>query len=128
MNNEKEIDIPFGAFDSELYYQEIYIPDGFKATIEDNKIILKRKESEDERIRKAIIEFFELQDDNTTYSFVSKKDILAWLEKQKEHWSEEDDQHMSKCIGAIAAKDGWTFAEKVEEKHWIQSLKQRIKG
>ena len=41
------------------------------------------EESEDERIRKAIIEFFELQDDNTTYSFIPKKDILAWLEKQK---------------------------------------------
>ena len=42
------------------------------------------RESEDERIRKAIIEFFDLQDDNTTYSFVPKKDILAWLEKQGE--------------------------------------------
>lgn len=40
------------------------------------------KESEDERIRKAIIGFFELQDDNTTYYFVPKKDIIAWLEKQ----------------------------------------------
>lgn len=41
------------------------------------------KESEDERIRKAIIEYFNLQDDNTTYSFIPKKDILAWLERQK---------------------------------------------
>ena len=39
-------------------------------------------ESEDERIRKAIVEFFESQDDNTTYSFIPKKDILAWLERQ----------------------------------------------
>jgi len=42
------------------------------------------KESEDEKIRKAIIEFFESQDDNTTYSLVQKKDILAWFEKQGE--------------------------------------------
>lgn len=41
-------------------------------------------ESEDEKIRKAIIEFFESEDDNTTYSLVSKKDILSWLEKQGE--------------------------------------------
>ena len=40
------------------------------------------KESEDERIKKAIIEFFESEDDNTTYSLVRKKDIIAWLEKQ----------------------------------------------
>ena len=45
------------------------------------------KASKDERIRKAIIEFIELQDDNTTYSFIPKKDILAWLEKQGENKS-----------------------------------------
>lgn len=42
------------------------------------------KETEDEKIRKAIVEFFVLQDDNTTYSFVPKEQILAWLEKQSE--------------------------------------------
>ena len=41
-------------------------------------------ESEDERIRKAIITFFESEDDNTTYALIPKKDILAWLEKQGE--------------------------------------------
>lgn len=46
------------------------------------EIFPELKESEDEKIRKAIILFFELQDDNTTYSLVPKKDILAWLEKQ----------------------------------------------
>ena len=49
-----------------------------------NRIFPELKESEDEKIRKAIIEFFELQDDNTTYSLVPKKDILAWLGKQGE--------------------------------------------
>ena len=49
-----------------------------------NEIFQELCESEDERIRKAIIEFFELQDGNTTYSFVPKKDILAWLEKHGE--------------------------------------------
>lgn len=42
------------------------------------------KESEDEKIRKAIVAFFECQDDNTTYSFVTKQSILAWLERQRE--------------------------------------------
>ena len=40
------------------------------------------KEQTDERIRKAIIDFFELQDDNTTYFFIPKKDILDWLYRQ----------------------------------------------
>ena len=51
-----------------------------KATLE--IIFPELKESEDERIKKAIIEFFESEDDNTTYSLVRKKDIIAWLEKQ----------------------------------------------
>lgn len=46
------------------------------------EIFPELKESEDERIKKAIIEFFESEDDNTTYSLVRKKDIIAWLEKQ----------------------------------------------
>ena len=46
------------------------------------EIFPELKESEYERIRKAIIEFFESEDDNTTYSLVRKKDIIAWLEKQ----------------------------------------------
>lgn len=41
---DEGMDIPFGAFDSELHYFEINIPDGFEATIEDRKIILKKEE------------------------------------------------------------------------------------
>ena len=46
------------------------------------EIFPELKENKDERIKKAIIEFFESEDDNTTYSLVQKKDIIAWLEKQ----------------------------------------------
>lgn len=46
------------------------------------EIFPELKESKDERIKKAIIEFFESEDDNTTYSLVRKKDIIAWLERQ----------------------------------------------
>ena len=78
---------PFGAFDSELMYQEIYIPEGFEATIEGNKIILKKTESEDERIRKRIL--LSLQKDimATKNSGCDTKDLeecIAWLEKQGE--------------------------------------------
>ena len=61
-----------------------YHCDGVKQEIIDalEYVFPELKESEDEKIRKAIIEFFELQDENTTYSFVSRNDILAWLEKQ----------------------------------------------
>ena len=83
MDNEKEI--PFGAFDSELMHQEIFIPEGFKATIEGNRIILTRKESEDERIRKELIEFVKSRGG-------FKQEYIAWLEKQdpKKHQEELD--------------------------------------
>ena len=41
---DEDIDTPFGTCDSKPYYQEIYIPDGFQATIEGRKIILKKEE------------------------------------------------------------------------------------
>jgi len=44
----KEIEIPFGAKDSELCGWEYTIPEGMEATIVDNKIIVKKKEFEDE--------------------------------------------------------------------------------
>ena len=50
--------------------------------IDIKEIFPELNESEDERIKKAIIEFFESEDDNTTYSLVRKKDIIAWLERQ----------------------------------------------
>ena len=43
------------------------------------------KKLKDNIIRNAIIDFFESQDNNTTYSFIPKKDILTWLEKQDEN-------------------------------------------
>lgn len=44
------IEIPFGAFDSETIGWTYTIPEGFTAKIEDGKIIVEKKESNDERI------------------------------------------------------------------------------
>lgn len=40
---ENEIEIPFGAKDSELQEATYYIPKGFRAEINGNKIIIKKK-------------------------------------------------------------------------------------
>lgn len=79
MDNEKEIS--FGAFDSELMRQEIFIPEGFTATIEGDKIILKKIESEDERIRKLLVEAVTqvLQDQYCSNRGVSKEKVVACL-------------------------------------------------
>lgn len=56
-----------------------------KDTIE--YIFPELKESEDEKIRKALIKYFTLSDDNADYQCcgVHCKDIVAWLERQGEH-------------------------------------------
>lgn len=81
---EKEIEIPFGAKDSELKGWEYTIPEGMMAEIKDGKIIVKEKESEDEMIRKAIIEILNRLPACYWHGQKEKDDCLAYLEKQKE--------------------------------------------
>ena len=80
--DSKETTIPFGAFDSELHYHEINIPDGCEATIKDGKIIIRKIESEDEKIMKALIRFHKSTID---IDGIKGNEIVAWLEKQGEH-------------------------------------------
>jgi hypothetical protein len=83
-----EIEIPFGAFDSELMHQEITIPEGFEATIEGNKIILTKTENEEERIGKEILDCFRAMKQQGCFPSKHKEQYdswLAWLEKQGKH-------------------------------------------
>lgn len=81
------IEIPFGAKDSELKGWEYVIPEGMEAEIKDGKIVVREKESEDERIRKALIKglnFLTTSERIFTFGDISIEDIVAYLEKQKE--------------------------------------------
>ena len=63
----------------------IEIPEGYEARIEGNKVILERKESEDERIRKWIIDEIKATHDyDSPTSRKSVDDAIAYLERQKE--------------------------------------------
>lgn len=77
---EKTIEIPFGAKDSELKGWEYTIPEGMEAEIKDGKIIVKQKESEDERIRKHIIDIIK---DNAKSKCIPCDAEIAYLEKLK---------------------------------------------
>ena len=78
----KEIEIPFGAKDSELCGWEYTIPDGMEATIVDNKIVVKKKKSEDKRIREEIIEYLERTiPHNHRDEVLKSKEWIAWLKK-----------------------------------------------
>ena len=78
---ENFIEIPFGARDSETLGWEYTIPDDMEATIQDGKIIVKKKESEDEKIRKDVLAFIRREGQHIDKYKWHK--WIAWLEKQK---------------------------------------------
>ena len=95
MDGEEVTKIPFGAFDSELKGWEYTIPEGMEAVIKNGKIIVREKESEDEKIRKEISKFLkDIHNDSLEgRRFIADRygdaipdnmipTWLAWLEKQ----------------------------------------------
>lgn len=119
MGNEKKIEIPFGAFDSELIHQEINIPNGFNAVIDGNKIILTRVESEDERIRKTLIRVLNENIGNGIEKYGAKlEDALAWLEKQGEQrpiWHNEDEEPKRGSLILLIMQSGTPIVAKIIE-------------
>ena len=81
----KEIEIPFGAKDSELCDWECTIPEGMEATIVDNKIVVKKKNSADERIINNIKKAVE-----SYWSDEPLHEILDWFEKQGQTFTKKD--------------------------------------
>lgn len=81
-------EIPFGAKDSELQEATYYIPKGFHAEIDDDKVVIKKGEKhtawseDDERIKKRLINLVNELYNNINYiTFLEHKELLAWLEK-----------------------------------------------
>lgn len=77
MKQEKDfIEVPFGARDSELGGFEYTIPQGFEAEIKDGKVIVRKAESEDEKIRRELlIDVPKVFPSDKAYRYI------AWLEK-----------------------------------------------
>lgn len=74
------IEIPFGARDSETLGWEYTIPEGFVASIENGKIVVKKEDTdEDEKIRNEICIYIGAKQD---ISLDTHNRWLAWLEKQ----------------------------------------------
>ena len=152
MDRKETIEIPFGAFDSELKGWEYTIPEGMKARIEGNKIILEPKESENERIRKMLIEQMErwhecALEDNVIQDIKDSADAITWLEKQGSQnlansaktckdgqnpaWSEEDIKTIERIVCIL---DGIRYYNTVDNKQekpyqsevdFLKSLKER---
>ena len=46
--------------------------------------------------------------------------------KQKPTWSDEDEENLQNCCGAIGAADYYTYDDKQEMEKWLKSLKERL--
>lgn len=91
------------------------------------------KESEDEKVRKALIEYFRWNVQQLLNDF-SNKEAIAWLEKQggqKFAWSEADSDFMYDTLSNLTEiKDryGEGYGNVGKCIDWLKSLKQRIGG
>lgn len=86
------------------------------------EIFPELKESEDEKIRKDLIQWIDEFPD-TIWRGHYKKDVIDWLEKQGEQkpaWGEEDEKMVKDIIAAI---DSLYYHGMV---NWLKSLKERI--
>ena len=64
----------------------IEIPEGYEARLDGNKVILERKESEDERIRKWLSDNLDTANWRNDWPY-TKQQVINYLEKQKEQKS-----------------------------------------
>ena len=89
-------------------------------------------ESEDERIRKALIQgFYEYDSSFSKFGGIDVSDILAWLEKQDEpKWTEEDEKNWRGIIDEIEANKSNAPDYDIETYDrflsWLDNIKQRM--
>lgn len=125
------------AYDEALKLMRDCVPDEDGLVhVRPSDIFSELAESEDERIRKTLIENFKFfgGDDLETSKWgkdddLLVTDIIAWLEKQgqKPAWTEADDEELENTINALkgAGKHGsfdWLSTVK-----WLLTIKQRIR-
>ena len=105
---ENEIEIPFGAKDSELQEVTYYIPKGFYAEIGDDEVVIKKGEKPTEKpiwydnmddlIADGMID--EIQKSDLPEG--SKHNRIYWINKHrvqsKQEWSEEDKNRFNNLI------------------------------
>lgn len=102
-----------------------------------NTIFPELNESEDEKIRKTLIEYFNVYPKDY-YGALKKSHIIAWLEKQGEkkpiEWKDSDEKYLFWALLSIQKDIAASEINGINTKdlndcvRWLYSLKQRIKG
>lgn len=101
----------------------------------DNDVVREEEKSkwteEDESKVKDVIYFL----DTAKVHYASTKaldDCIDWLKSlknkvlPKQEWSDEDEELLQHCCGAVAAADYYTLEDREEMENWLKSLKQRM--
>ena len=119
--------------------KEIEIPEGYEARIEGNKVVLVPKESEDEKIRKEMINFISqikaLSEHGCRTGWDIRKEdapkcerFLTYLEEHKESaWTEEDESFVKHILPRILNPDGWTLDQVSADKKYLTEFIERQK-
>ena len=117
INNGEDVDVEAGTTTCEYIFPEL-------------------KESEDERIRKTLIKYFDAYPKDY-FGGLKKNYIVAWLEKQGEQksigWKDSDEKYLFWALLSIQKDIAASEINGVNTKDlndcvkWLYSLKQRIK-
>ena len=92
------------------------------------ELIPELKESEDERIRKALITYF--SDEDESYDGIPYPNIRAWLEKQGEQkpaWSKEDEWKFSDILALLRGGENCHY-NNPDLFNWLKNLKDRVQS
>lgn len=143
-----DIEIPFGAKDSELQEATYYIPKGFYAEINDDKVVIKKGEKpaewseENGRRIQRISDFIWKNRKGDTDDIYQQEQDVKWLKSLKDRvgceanctttkeWSEDDEHRVKDAIYFLGtAKKHYAITVELDACiDWLKSLKQRIGG
>ena len=97
--------------------------DGAKQVVKDlvTYIFPELKESEDERIRKWLIDWVNAVNWSERFS-VTKEQVFAWLEKKKPTLSKGDEEHLNNAIWACLHE----YGKDSDTAEWLKSLVEQL--
>ena len=122
---KETIEIPFGAKDSELVEATYFIPEGMEAIIDGDKVIIRKKKSEDEKISEWIKDGLKFYSDAIGDEQGLQK-AIAWLEKQGEQ--KPTDLGTWKCIvdAVVSEREGEAVEGIIDGDNFIIRKKEGI--
>ena len=136
---EDEIEIPYGAKDSELQEASYHIPEGFHAEIDGNRVVIKRGEQilansektckdEQKPTDKVDQHSLPVSDDSSLPTFdesIYHPCTEKAYEQRSSEWSEGDDINLGKAIWYVENPEPMVVKDSMLVE-WLKSLKGKV--